>query len=365
MLGILADDLTGACDSSSQFKKYGFKTLVLSKYKKVKKSDVIAFNLNSRELDMEKVYQKAKDICLKLKRDKVNLIYLKIDSTLRGNFGGILRAVMDTYNFPYIFIAPSYPLQGRIVFKDRLYVRGEPLISSEFKEGLKVKEDKVSEIVKAQVGEEVQWVEKDLKNLKGRIFVFDAVNFSDLERIAKKGRDLGALLCGSAGLAEALAKQMGKEKKRICVINGSRSKISRIQTERLYGFTRWEIKVPKTYNRDKIYEELRRISLKENMIFEFKEDMGSKRAIKDIIKGLIRLTIKKFDSYIIIGGDTLNQVCKELKASGFKVLLELEPGIPLLEFLDGKLKKFKLVSKAGGFGDENTLIRIVNYLRQI
>ncbi|GBC74906.1 hypothetical protein HRbin06_00213 [archaeon HR06] len=360
----MADDLTGACDSSSQFKKYGFKTLVLSKYKKVK-GDIVAFNLNSRDLKMEEVYKKARDICLKLKRDNIDLIYLKIDSTLRGNFGGIIKAVMDTYNFPYIFIAPAYPLQGRIVLKDRLYVRGEPLITSEFKEELKVKKDRVSEIVKAQVGEEVQWVEKELKDLKFRIFVFDSVNFSDLERIVKLGKDLGALLCGSAGLAEALAKYMGKRKRKICVINGSRNKVSRVQTERLFGFEKLEIKVPKIYSKEKIREELKKIILKEDMIFELKEDLGSKKAVKEIIKGLINITVNKFDSYVIIGGDTLNQVCEGLKASGFKILKELEPGIPLMEFLDGKLKGFKVVSKAGGFGDENTLVRIVNYLRQI
>ncbi len=383
MLGLIADDLTGACDSSTQFKKYGYSVIVTSKLNHKLKSDLLAVNLNCRELDAKKTYEKTKEVCSKLKAEEIKLKYVKIDSTLRGNFGQMIKAAMDTYGFNIAFIAPAYPYQRRITLGDYHLVNGNLLKDTEF--GKEIEKEKVSEILEIQVGEKVKSI--DLKSLEDerledkirnflkegfRFFTFDSIKFSHLEKIAKLGLDLDALICGSAGLAEALAKEMAKIKRNLCVINGSKNRISRIQIGKLseINFKIIEISVPEILDENFIDEEIRRVeqSIKkgQDLALQLKERLGSLEAVKEIIKRLLKLIIKNgFNSYIVIGGDTLNLMCENLNCSRFKILAELEPGLPLLKFLDGKLKGVKLVSKAGGFGDENSLIRIANYLKQL
>jgi uncharacterized protein YgbK (DUF1537 family) len=64
---------------------------------------------------------------------------------------------------------------------------------------------------------------------------------------------------------------------------------------------------------------------------------------------------------ILTGGDTAKAVCKQLGVSGIQLIKEIEPGIPL-----GKLvgnAPLWVVTKAGAFGNENSLLHAKNVLK--
>jgi uncharacterized protein YgbK (DUF1537 family) len=59
----------------------------------------------------------------------------------------------------------------------------------------------------------------------------------------------------------------------------------------------------------------------------------------------------------ISGGDTSIAIIKRLGINSIIVKGEIETGIPILNY-----KKFIIVTKAGGFGKEDTLIRVITKL---
>ena len=64
-------------------------------------------------------------------------------------------------------------------------------------------------------------------------------------------------------------------------------------------------------------------------------------------------------SLIISGGDTALGVCSALGLHNIYILDELFPGIPVSLVDSGDLQ-LKLVTKAGGFGESDTLFKIID-----
>ena len=58
-------------------------------------------------------------------------IYKKIDSTLRGNIGAELDAIIDELNLKAVIVTPSFPAAGRVTLNERVFVNGVPLEKTE------------------------------------------------------------------------------------------------------------------------------------------------------------------------------------------------------------------------------------------
>lgn len=66
---------------------------------------------------------------------------------------------------------------------------------------------------------------------------------------------------------------------------------------------------------------------------------------------------------VLVGGDTAYSVLSGLHADGVVLAGEIEPGIPLGTIASGDAHGKLVVTKAGGFGDKDTLVRVVNSVR--
>jgi uncharacterized protein YgbK (DUF1537 family) len=66
---------------------------------------------------------------------------------------------------------------------------------------------------------------------------------------------------------------------------------------------------------------------------------------------------------VLTGGDTAMSFVDSLGAVGIGVTGEVEAGVPAVTIVGGKWDGMRVVTKAGGFGDEMTLMRIVQYLK--
>jgi uncharacterized protein YgbK (DUF1537 family) len=66
---------------------------------------------------------------------------------------------------------------------------------------------------------------------------------------------------------------------------------------------------------------------------------------------------------ILTGGDTARAVCRELGATGIELLGEVEAGVPLGRLVGDTCAGVLVVTKAGAFGSELTLVHALDHLK--
>ena len=131
---VIADDLTGSNATCSLFKKIGLRAASILKLQGGVSYDVdvISYSTASRGLDKEEAYKKVSE-AIKILKNKDVLVYNKrIDSTLRGNIGTEINAMLDNLEDDRIAVViPSYPDSGRIVVNKTMLVNGVLLENSD------------------------------------------------------------------------------------------------------------------------------------------------------------------------------------------------------------------------------------------
>lgn len=416
LFGVVADDFTGACDAGVQFRKRGFETVVLTDVKKIQKHtvvvDVVVVDTETRNLEPKAAYDKVRQTLKILQKMGVRLVYKKVDSTLRGNVGAELDAVLDETATKGVLVAPSYPQQGRIVLNGRVYVDGVPLEKTEFTSELtgSIEDSQVQTLIGRQSNHKIGQVdlsmvraepdelrstlERMLREGK-RIIVADAETPEDLSKVVKASADLDLLLCGSAGLAEKVALSMSS-KKRLLVVSGSFNKVTLAQiktAQREFGIPILEPELDEALASNKRLQAITaNLAKKTEVILQEKgiaiiRLAGSRDVVKKVLDEGERLglshtqvmdkllsilsmaadevsTNRRLSGLVLIGGDSSAKVADAIGAEGIRVEAEILPGIPMSKVLGGELDGMRIVTKAGGFGDEQTLVDIIHYLRK-
>src|SRR5215467_2811218 len=85
-VGIVADDLTGACDTAVQFVRAGWQTELQIRQRRTR-ADVIAVSTASRAMPEDKAADAVRRAVEGLRAAGVTRLYKKIDSTPRWNAG--------------------------------------------------------------------------------------------------------------------------------------------------------------------------------------------------------------------------------------------------------------------------------------
>ena len=73
-------------------------------------------------------------------------------------------------------------------------------------------------------------------------------------------------------------------------------------------------------------------------------------------------SLVRFNALVLTGGETAAAVLGVLKVTRLELVEELEPGIPVSRILDGYAPGALCITKAGGFGDDQALVRMVERL---
>ena len=102
MIYVIADDLTGANDTGVQFTKKGYSTIVsvLDEHSTIiipDNLDVFVMDIETRELESKTARKRLKSILEKININKKDVVYKKVDSTLRGNIVSILLEIIFNY----------------------------------------------------------------------------------------------------------------------------------------------------------------------------------------------------------------------------------------------------------------------------
>ncbi len=419
---IIADDLTGANDTGVQFAKQGLKTIVLMYVPAAPSEldeDVLVVDTQSRALSPTEAYQKVTETALLFKnRDQFQTLYKKIDSTLRGNLGTEVDAIMDACGLELAIVAPAFPANGRMTVGGCHFLGNAPLEATEISRDplCPVTESHIPTLMAKQTKRAVGHIGiksvmagtegildamRQLSAAGRKVLVCDAWLEEHLKMIALAAVGLArpVLWVGSAGLAEYVPMALGlgaasADKKPVVVIAGSVSNVTRGQVAMLRQRTDlayieaspWAFLKPATAQAetDRCYHAaLDAIRAgkdvvivsgdTDEMVARTKEaglSLGlssrqTSEAVASALGGLCRrITLNApLGGLVLTGGDIAVSCCSLLSASGISVLREVAPGIPVGVLKGGQCSGLKVVTKAGAFGAEDALCRAVDSLR--
>lgn len=309
---IIADDLTGAGDCAAAFAQRGYSSIIwLHPNPAAEPCDVPVMETASRHVSPEEAYRRVFAVASKARGH----IFKKLDSTLHGNLGPEIKAVRDAAGGREVLIIPSHPVMGRTMKDGVLYLHGEPTPKH------------LPTILREQ-------------GLNEGYRIADCNSVEDLDRIvaellASPGRHTVA---GAAGFIEALVGQASAPARDVhvsqkpLVIAGSNNPTTKAQLTRLKS-------TPTSPD-----------------ILPLDRNDQSNRAILS--------TILPYDALIICGGDTARAVAKFLNAKGIHIQGEAARGVPYGTWVGGAAHGKPVATKAGGFGQPDTLVEAVQFLRR-
>ncbi len=428
---LITDDLTGANASGILLKKLGIPTsTVLDRSYYSRKADVssrvIAFSTDSRGLPKSEAYSRVFDAVTFFADPAVCLYNKRIDSTLRGNIGAEIDAMLDALKADdrLAVMVPSYPAAGRVAVGGYLLVNGDLLersdaaLDSKMPIGTSIIEDIVKkqssrQIKTVPIGELRHQVETIRENIKGwyregiRILIFNALTNGDLQVIAKAvlESDVPFITVDPGPFTAAMAGEIflsGKKESygKILMIIGSVTDTTTKQLEELthvypvivisvkkdqllLGDSKRELEVNRivscvkeslasgsifciTTNNPNSgkYIDLNALSHKSNSSCEDLSQMINTGLGE--IAGRLIAEIPDFHSLFCSGGDTTRAVADSLKASVLSLEQEV---IPLAAYgtLEGGIASgIKIITKGGMVGDKNAMKICIEFLmRQI
>lgn len=409
---IMADDFTGALDAGVQLAKKGIGTLVTvfaSLNAPVPEGvQVISVDLETRHVSPSKAYDRVLSAAAFVKEQSIEHVYKKIDSTLRGNIGAELSALIDAFNGRPVALIPAYPAAGRTTMGGYQLVDGVHLDKTQFASDIlnPVTDSYIPHIISSGCDKRVVLAntESVMAEDRNTIYVLDAETDAQLAYIGKslKANGFSGLLSGCAGFAEYLPElfdiradvvennisvesNVSVDKGNILIVSGSVNHVSTEQCE--YAFEQGVPGVMLTSAQKSIngYWDSQE---GENDIVDYARQCKSAGAFiigcgtgsvhsggpallpgvtGEFVAGQISMAVEKLVSkadvsvLVIFGGDTAAAIMSRLGVSGIIPVTELMPGIVLSRFAAGS-KQMCMVTKAGGFGSPDTIVKIVGHM---
>jgi D-threonate/D-erythronate kinase len=431
-IAVIADDLTGANDTGVQFAKQGLKTIVLIGThfpSGMVDANVVVMDSQSRSLKPDEAYRKVAGMAALVRDGRFPTVFKKIDSTLRGNIGPEIDAIMDTCGQELAVVAPAFPKNGRITVGGYLLLQGAPLEATEIARDplCPIMESHIPTLLSGQTTRKVGHVgiksivagpEGILKTMEGllaaggRVIVCDVWHNDHLQIVAEAAMRLNKSLLwvGSAGLAECMPSVLGLAAappgenplernpavgKPVVALAGSVSNVTRGQVRRLIEradiisikVDPCELLQPETAAREigrcqkatldaiksgldivittghngNAVDVVRAKALSLNISLQQTAE-GIAAALGELCRRIATGAI--LSGIVLTGGDIARSCCSRLSATGFTVVEEVAPGIPLGLLAGGPCDGLRVVTKAGAFGAENALCKAVDCLKQ-
>jgi D-threonate/D-erythronate kinase len=300
---LIADDLTGACDAAVHFARRGLSTIV-PLVPGAPGARVAAISTDSRDLPPEEIRRAIANAAAEY--PAASLIFKKIDSTLRGSPGLEIAAALEAFDCEEAVVCPAFPKLHRVVESGYLRVTNDPGFAP------------------LDVAARLQGA---------RVVCVDAASDEDLDRIAAvllpRGRRV--LWAGSGGLASALARCLGESclpppvrTGRVLFCIGSDHPVTLAQVNALSA-------------------------------------ARPQHEILRVPRG------KPFDpparpaALVLSGGDTASLVCRAIGVHYIELCDEIVPGVPRGILRGGMFDGVSVVTKSGGFGEPDALIRVADF----
>ena len=425
---VVADDFTGANDAGVGLAQHGARVSVVFDVNKLHADllgDAVVINTDSRAVRDDVASQRtAEAVAAWQAAGGQGWIIKKIDSTLRGNLGAEIAAALSAADVPVALIAAASPTLGRVTRQGEVWVNGRLLTDTEFasdpktpvtsasvaarlaeQTALSVAEIHLDDVRQANLAHRLQ----QLADEGVRLIILDTDVQDDLTHIVDAARTLPfrPLLVGSAGLSEALANTQNftrKTEKPLLAVVGSMSDIAQkqIAAVRLRSdVTLVDIDINALFSASSTVMASQcedavkalmsgnhciiRTCHNENQRFEIDarcQQLGLSRQqlgetishslgelTRNIVQALDSLTAGSANQRLpgglyLSGGDIAIAVATALGATGFQIKGQIASCVPWGYLLNSVVGTTPVMTKAGGFGNETTLLDVLRFIEE-
>jgi uncharacterized protein YgbK (DUF1537 family) len=414
---VLADDFTGAIDTGVQFAQQSIPTLVSNRFQHldqgaVEDFSVFVLDIESRHIPPKEAETRVIETVELALHNGIRSFYKKTDSTLRGNIGSELSALLQASGASVLAFIPAYPKNGRTTVAGTQFVNGVLLHRSIYSKDLQnpVRTSYIPDIIAAQtpipvqVVEHVESIRFEWHSATGkRIIVFDARTDEDLKSIANHLKRLGFLQvsAGCAGFAEYLPEMLCLKRGVVCAIDcptqllvvcGSINPVSLKQIEvAMQGGVERIVLQPEQLLRTSgllersgeiLIERVQQaLSTGSDLILQTAQGIEDihrfhaycrERAVdlKAIPQLVARAVGELVDSIlhfhgrltpVVFGGDTAAGIIEALRLPKVLPIAQVAKGVVLSRLIDDFLD-IPLITKAGGFGSPTIIREIKEFI---
>ena len=358
----LADDLTGAMEVGAQFAARGIASAITTEHSLqpaglAETTRVLVIDTGTRHMPASEAAQTVHRLACAAKERAVRFIFKKTDSTLRGNIGGEIGAVMAAFpDIPLVY-APAYPRMGRTVRNGVLYVDGVPVSETAF--GTDHLNPVRDSAIPSLLQEAIPYLrivvtgpEEVSRATAPAIYVVDGETEEDLCTAAKGFAGPGAhrLAAGPAGIAGQLADHLPLERTRpapwpsvesCLVVNGSLHEASLRQIDHAQS-SGWPLTSPQRAVDDLGFS--RWVLVRASDFSALAGEMLADR-VGRIVADIVRQAGP--DALFIFGGDTAGGIHKALGSPMLRPLGEVLPGVPMAA-VDAEAPGMRIEQKGDG-----------------
>ena len=408
LLGVIADDLTGATDVALMLSREGMRVIqtvgVPTSTTQFPDADAVVVAMKSRTNPPDEAVEWSLTACDALLNSGAQQILFKycstFDSTNKGNIGPVIDALMRRLGSPYTIACPAFPANGRSVFQGHLFVGTSLLSDSPMKDHplTPMKDSNLVRVLQPQTklpvglvsfatvesgSEAVQKAFESLAENGPAIGVADAVT-NDHLRVLGNAFAGQKLLTGGSGIAIGLPDNFRKAGLLLdksentnfvapighsAVLAGSCSAATRgqIADAKAKGIDTFEIDpvalAEGRLSASTILEwAASRLGRKPILVYStaepdivrsIQERYGRDEAgtmvehlIGEVAIGLAELGVTRL---VVAGGETSGAVVSALGVSMLEIGPEIDPGVPWTSAADGN--PMALALKSGNFGE--------------
>ena len=388
-VAIVADDLTGALDTAAPFASHGLDTWVTLPTASAgidAGAEVVALTTESRHLTAAQAATRVDSAFRELAGLYPEVVFKKIDSTLRGNVGAEVVAAMAATGRRHAIIAPAVPGQNRTMRGGTVYVNGTRLLDRADSGSVEAAQSSYLPDLLRRAGAlhvhlvaAGQW--PTLANEPGlHAYVIDAEKEADHDAVAQfiAQQSSELLVAGAMGLGRALARVLGSDAPVqrphvglgvLLFVVGSRSGASAVQIEALRGAGANELEIPTAAEpgRDLRLDQLDLPGT--SLLVVRPEQTAFSGASTQIVAGRLgraaAAIVKRIGvaALVMAGGDTAAACFECLGVDCLHVLGELHDGIAFGRLQVGT-QSLPFFTKSGSFGRADTWTRLAA-LRQL
>ncbi|MFZ0760426.1 MAG: four-carbon acid sugar kinase family protein [Candidatus Sulfotelmatobacter sp.] len=364
---LIADDLTGACDTGVQFVRCGLSCRVelnLANRHAPAMTDVLAFTTNSRSDSAVQCRDKIEELAVGCSQLRPNIIFKKVDSTLRGNVGEEITAALRAFQCEAAIIAPAFPAMRRVVRDGTLHWVDDSGSGQIHIAGVLAQQGIPREkLVSISSSNRDLVSELNAHVLHGKqFFIMDCESQHHLHFAVAVGTATSRriLWVGSAGLGIALADRMARSGPRRSVsaltdvpmlfVTGSTHPASVRQKETLLRATAAVEVVPAA---EAVAVARRALRDRRHLVVTIEPGRFGEFSLRQFFDSLSGLRVA---ALFLTGGDTGALVCNAIGARSIDLRDEIEPGFPWGILNGGMFHGLPVASKGGGFGGADALL---------
>ncbi|MCA1177183.1 MULTISPECIES: D-threonate kinase [unclassified Pantoea] len=408
---VIADDFTGANDAGSGLARAGAKVHVLfdsSTAHDASSADVLVISTDSRAVSAAEAAHRT---TLALQQHQAiaqdGWLFKKIDSTLRGNPGAEIEAALHASGKSLALVVPAVPKLGRITRKGEVWINQQRLTDTEFASDPKTPVTSSHVLTRLHMQSDLTGETLDLATVrsgklaqvlasKQGLVVLDAEQDADIALIVAAAASLPArpLLAGASGLGDALGEYLASRPARpVLAVVGSMSaiaqqQIARLATQRdiriididicqLFAQPAWPQAaewqqamqqalrdgahcVVRTTQHAEQRHEIEQLCQQHQVS---RQELGERICLflAQLTHSVCRHVLPA--GLYLSGGDVAMAVAQALGAKGFQIQGLVAGCVPHGVLLNSELH-LPVMTKAGGFGDENTLVEAIRFIEE-